>query len=55
LAYSSMETEIGYTPESLDPKLQFHKSSTGELKVTFSGTDGMGQRTTAQFVVARQK
>lgn len=55
LTYLSIETQIGYTPESLNPKLQFRKNATGELKVTFTGTDGMGQQTTAEFVFAKSK
>ena len=50
LTYVSIETEIGYSPESHDPKLQFRKTASGELKISFGGTDGMGQRMKADFV-----
>ena len=54
LTYVSIETEIGYSPESHDPKLQFRKTASGELKISFCGTDGMGQRMKADFVVKKQ-
>ena len=55
LTYESIETQIGYSPESHDPKLQFRKTATGEVKISFLGTDGMGQQMKADFVVGKKK
>jgi hypothetical protein len=55
LTYESIETEIGYSVENHDPKLTFTRTVNGEVKVTFVGTDGLGQCSTVSFVLEHKK
>ena len=49
LVFDVMETVIGYSPESNNPKLIFTHLADGRLKVTFMGTDGMQQTSKVSF------
>lgn len=54
LIYESMESEIGYSVENHDTRLTFTRTVGGDVKVTFVGTDGLGQCTTVAFVLERK-
>jgi len=49
LVFESMETVVGYSPESNGPKLEFTRLADGRLKVVFTGTDGMNQTSKVVF------
>ena len=49
LTFEELESMIGYSAESNNPKLTFTRDADGQLKVTFIGTDGMNQTSHVQF------